>query len=163
MEPRWMMFAAKHPGKLTSHSVEVGVRTNGLDASHGIDMSLHEVSAQTAVGPHRPLEVDEAAGPQATQRRDAQCLGTDVRMNAGGVPDVTVRQTPLTARLSPSESSRRQRCRETHPDAAAGRDRFDDFTNRFNEAREHTLRLTHQVRSARRVAAPEPQAEAAVP
>ena len=63
---------------------------------------------------------------------------------------MTVRHTPLTARLSPGCSSARQRRRDPQAEAAARRLALDQFADGFNEAREHIPPSARPVRAARR-------------
>ena len=73
-----------------------------------VDVPLHEVAAEAAVGAQRPLEVDERAACQGAERRDAQRLGPDVGVNlAASASDH--RQADAVDRQAVAEASARRR------------------------------------------------------
>ena len=99
-------YGASAGRKADRQPVELRVGPQFLDVPDGVDVPLHEVAAEPAVGAQRPLEIDERAPRQRAERRDAQRLRSDVGVNlAAPRATMTVRQTPLTARLSPGASS----------------------------------------------------------
>ncbi len=69
----------RHP-----HHLPAVARRPGQDLADPVDVPLHDVPAEAAVGPHRPLEVDPLPRHQAGQRAAAQGLGHDV--HGEGVP-----------------------------------------------------------------------------
>ena len=73
------------------------------DPSHAVHMSGHDVPAKAAVRRHGPFQVHRTAYGQLGQGGAVQRLVHDIGGEAGrrGAA-VTVRQTPLTAMLSPS-------------------------------------------------------------
>ena len=104
--------SARRPPRRTSSTVPSRVH-----------VALDEVAAEPAVGPHRPLEVDRLhrgrSAPSVVTRAVSGPMSACTRSPR---PLVTVRHTPLTARLSPSEQLGGQRaseCALAYP-AAAG-------------------------------------------
>ena len=53
--------------------------------------------------------------------------------------EITVKQTPLTATLSPTASSDCERRGQAQPEPGCARHEVGDLANRFNETREHAL------------------------
>ena len=110
-----------------------------LDRAGRVDVPLHEVAAD-------PARRRAAAAPGSpsvprfsdAERRHARVSGRHVHVHARSPSaETTVRQTPLTARLSPGVSSGESGVVSAQPEP--GRRRLDlrDFSERFNQSGEH--------------------------
>ena len=58
--------------------VKIGVGTQLFDVADGIDVTLDEVTAQSAVCAQRPFEIQPASRLERAERRDANGFGPDV-------------------------------------------------------------------------------------
>ena len=86
-----------------------------------VDVALDEVAAEPGVGAQRPLEIDERRRAERAERGDARVSGETSAWTPSASAETTVRQTPLTARLSPGVSSgseRRRHAAGTRPASA---------------------------------------------
>src|SRR3954471_5857847 len=108
----------------------------------GVDMALHEMSAEAAVRPQRTFEVQQRAPFQAAERRDAQRLGPGFRMDFGrfrqnhGETDAVDRDTVARRQFGG------ERRGDTQANASARGLAFDELADSFNEAGEHIPRST---------------------
>ena len=101
-----------HPGrqigrKANAQAAELAfVGDRRLEGADAVDVSLDDVPAEPAVGAQRPLQVDRPARRRAAPSAVTRRVSGDTSMHHGGPSRrITVRQTPLVARLSPSASS----------------------------------------------------------
>ena len=106
------------------------------DLTRGVDMALDDMAVEPAVGPQGPLQVDSIALARPEPRLDRRRVSatTSARDRCRRPTSTAVRQTPLTARESPtsrpiarsptSSTRRRPPLTSSHPfDRAEG---FDD-------------------------------------
>src|SRR5258708_3376411 len=124
--------------------LKIGIRPPRFDPADRVDVSLHEMAAEAAVGAKRPLEVDEAADVDQTERRHPGRLGSDVGANlvsldpSHGKTDAVYRHAVARLELAC------ERRRDTNPTSSGGRRPLDEVPDAFNEAREHILRSIHR-------------------
>ena len=66
-EPLRMKYGGQAAGNSNRQPVRIGLRSHFVDRADAVDVAEHEVAIESAVEPHRPLEIHGLA-PRAGRR-----------------------------------------------------------------------------------------------
>src|SRR5262245_24437833 len=132
--------------------MEIGFGPEVLDVADAVDVPLNEMPSKPSVSTKRPFEVYTRAHHEPSERGDAQCLGADIRPESVALDRYRRETYAVDCDAISKRERRRQRRFNRQPRTAARRLTVDDFTDSFNEAREHNLPSSHLVPATRRAA-----------
>src|SRR5262249_1571130 len=132
--------------------MEIGFRPEVLDVANAVHVPLNEMPSEPPVGTKRPFEVHTRAHDKPSQRGDAQRLGADIGPELVALDRYRSEAYAVDGDAVSRRERRRQRRINRQPRTAARRLTVDDFTDSFNEAREHNLPSSHLVPATRRAA-----------
>ena len=149
--------------KADGQPVEVGILAELLDVADRIDVPLDEVSAEPAVSPQRALQIHRASARQRPERRHADGLGSDVRVNLVLFGEDDGEAHAVDRQAVPGCELWREPRSNPQAEPAAGRLPLDQLADALNQTREHSPLSRHQDRAARFADRADPPTKKTVP
>ena len=140
IDPFGTICAAERVGIAHAQPPELAFGPDVDDRADGVDVALHEVPAEPRVAAHRALEVARSTRAPARPAPSPASSPARRRTRQSPPPDwTTVRQTPLTATLSPGRDAVADRARDEEPRRTGQVLDGNHVADRLNEAGEHSL------------------------